>query len=122
MISVILSLLLGCESMKSPSDCVDCDTASVDADTSETDDTHQDSGDTDTEDTEDTQDTTPNVDADGDGFTLEAGDCDDGSDDITTKREVNAWPHSGHRCCAPPAICSYPEPASQMREAFKRIA
>ena len=61
MSSIILSLLLACESMKqSNKECVDCDTSLEDTgytqteDTSDTDDTTNDSGDTDVIDTGDT--------------------------------------------------------------------
>ena len=54
MVSIILSVLLGCESMKPSNDCVDCDTASIDPDTGDTEQTQDDSGDTDTEDTDPT--------------------------------------------------------------------
>ena len=92
MSSLILSLLLGCESMKqSNNECMDCDTSVLDTGSNDTNDTI-DSADTtnDTDDTEVIDTANTNVDADGDGFTLEEGDCDDDN--------PNANPYASEYC------------------------
>ena len=90
MISIVLGLVLGCESIKQSNECTDCDTADVDTDTGDITDTDDTDDDTEDQDTEDTEDTSTNLDADGDGFTIEDGDCDD--------TNPNAHPNATEYC------------------------
>lgn len=98
--SILFTLLLGCESMKdTDSECLDCDTAELDTgteDTDNTDDTGEDTNDTDTNDTDTNID--PTIDADGDGFSIEEGDCDDDNTDINPSEDESCGDGLDNNC------------------------
>ena len=91
MSSIIFILLLGC-SQNNPTTSVDWHVCSYTGsnDTDDTIDTADTTNETDDTEVIDTADTNTNVDADGDGFTIEEGDCDDDN--------PNANPYASEYC------------------------